>query len=242
MSSTPLTTLSPLRCSLRHKQSVQELSLAVFREIWIHDFRIQEYGDHQKDYNSYFSHIYQDLTVAACSGDSQIPDFTHEKILEIVRRLKYQALTKSEAIQSFPTRGCHDTARVERAVNLAAGLLVPLNFKSAGGARRGAVVLWEAGQTLHQMVEKEMRDLVNITNSFHSTCTSCDSTWNFQTSFNARQLVRIAGFEIIWTSNLLDHLLLQDGDESLKLHIFHQVKILESHLKFSKYVLLMNTL
>jgi len=151
-------------------------------------------------------------------------------------------LTKSEAIRYFPINGSHGTARVERAVNLAAGLLVPLNFKSAGGARRGVVVSWEADQSLHQMMEKAMRALVDVTSPCHRTCASCDYTSNLPTSFNARQLVRIGGFEIIWTSNLLDHLLLQDGEEGLRLHIFHQVKVLEGHLKFSKYVLLMNAL
>jgi len=47
----------------------------------------------------------------------------------------------------------------------------------------------------------------------------------------------VAGFDIIWTSNLLDHLLVQDEDEKLKVHVFHHVKVLENHLTIKKSVL-----
>ncbi|KAF8862092.1 hypothetical protein BDZ45DRAFT_586101 [Acephala macrosclerotiorum] len=54
---------------------------------------------------------------------------------------------------------------------------------------------------------------------------------SFPRSFHARQFERIAGFEIVWTSNLADHLLVLDMDEKVKLHVFHQVRMLKHHLQ-----------
>jgi hypothetical protein len=115
--------------------------------------------------------------------------------------------------------------------------LVPLNFKSVGGARRGAVVSWENDDCLAQTVTKGVMMMANGSLASQNSCPSCNSVWTFSKSFNARQLTRLAGFDIIWTSNLLDHLLVQDEDEKLKVHVFHHVKVLENHLTIKKSVL-----
>lgn len=229
---------APLRYTLRKTPTTTAFSRAVIREIWNHDLTVDEYREYHKLYESYFAHIYQDLSTAACSGDSQIPDFTHEQILEIVRNLKSQPCTKLEAAQFFhQSTGCTDTGRIDRAINLASGFLLPLNFKSVGGARRGAVVAWEDNDCLGQTVTKSVMMMANGSIASQSGCNSCNSAWTFSKKFNARQLSRVAGFEIIWTSNLLDHLLVQDEDEKVKVHIFHHVKVLENHLTFKKLVL-----
>lgn len=76
-------------------------------------------------------------------------------------------------------------------------------------------------------------------NHGHSTCSRClssDSSIRFPKSFTARQLEHVAGIKIIWTSNLLDHLLILDDDERVKVHIFHQVTLLENNQKLPKFV------
>jgi hypothetical protein len=238
MASAPLTTQASLRCILRKTPTTSAFSRAVIREIWNHDLTADEYQEYCKLYESYFTHIYQDLSTAACSGDTQIPDFNHEQILEIVRTLKSQPCTKLEAAQFFQrSTGCTDAGRIDRAINLASGFLVPLNFKSVGGARRGAVVSWENDDCLAQTVTKGVMMMANGSLASQNSCASCNSVWAFSKSFNARQLTRLAGFDIIWTSNLLDHLLIQDEDEKLKVHVFHHVKVLENHLTIKKSVL-----
>jgi hypothetical protein len=213
MASAPLTTQASLRCILRKTPTTSAFSRAVIREIWNHDLTADEYQEYRKLYESYFTHIYQDLSTAACSGDTQIPDFTHEQILEIVRTLKSQPCTKLEAAQFFQrSTGCTDAGRIDRAINLASGFLVPLNFKSVGGARRGAVVSWGNDDCLAQTVTKGVMMMANGSLASQNSCASCNSVWAFSKSFNARQLTRLAGFDIIWTSNLLDHLLIQDED------------------------------
>jgi hypothetical protein len=211
----------------------------VIREIWNQNFTPHQYREYRKLYESYFAHIYQELSTAACSGDSQIPDFTHHQILEAVRHLKSRPWTKLEAARAFYLfTGCTDADRVARAITLAAGLLVPLNFKSVGGARRGEVVSWEDGDSISKTLGKRVTTMMNELMMSHKSCTSCNSFCRFSKIFNARQLARVTGFEIIWTSNLLDHLLVQDDDEKVKIHIFHHVKILENHLTFEKLVIM----
>jgi hypothetical protein len=226
--------LANLSCTLRKTPTTSAFLRSVIREIWNQNLTAEEYRDHGPIYESYFSHIYRDLSTAACSGDSQIPDITHEQILNMVRNLRSQSYTKLEAAHFFrqstePT----DAGRINRAVNLAAGLLVPLNFKSVGGARRGAVVTWKDDDCLAQTVSNAVAMITESLKHSESGCASCNSAWTFSKSFNARQLTRVAGFEIIWTSNLLDHLLVQDDDDKVKIHIFHHVKVLENHLSLA---------
>jgi hypothetical protein len=47
----------------------------------------------------------------------------------------------------------------------------------------------------------------------------------------------VAGFKIVWTSNLLDHLLVLDADEKVKVHIYHQVKLLQHQQELSRSVI-----
>ena len=239
MSSKILVLTDPLQSTLRRTPTTTTFSRLVIQEIWNHDFAPHQYREYRKLYETYFAHIYQELSTAACSGDSQIPDFTHRQILETVRNLKSQPWTKLEAVQAFylSTR-CTDTDHIARAITIAAGLLVPLNFKSVGGARRGEVVSWEDGDSLSQTLAKRVALLANESMSSYNNCTTCNSIWTFSRTFNASQLTRVTGFEIIWTSNLLDHLLVQDDDEKVKIYIFHHVKILENHLTFEKLVVM----
>lgn len=176
--------------------------------------------------------------MTTCSGDSQVLDFTHHQILEAVKSLKSQSWTKLEVARAFSlSTRCTDVDRVDRAITLAAGLLVPLNFKSVGGARRGEVVSWEDDDSLSQTLAKRITAMTKESTISCNSCTLCDSSWTFSGTFNARQLARVTGFEVIWTSNLLDHLLVQDDHENFKIHIFHHVKILENHLTFEKLVI-----
>jgi hypothetical protein len=227
----------PLQSTLRRTPNTAAFSRLVIRNVWNHEFTPHQYREYRKVYESYFAHIYQELCTAACSGDSQIPDFTHYQILEAIKNLKSQPYTKLEAARAFClSSGCADADRIARGITLAAGLLVPLNFKSAGGARRGEVVSWEDDDSLSRTFAKRVTAITNGSMSSYNSCTLCNSIWTFSKTFNARQFTHVTGFEIIWTSNLLDHLLVQDDDEKIKIHIFHHVKVLENHLTFAKLV------
>jgi hypothetical protein len=57
----------------------------------------------------------------------------------------------------------------------------------------------------------------------------------FPRSFSAYKLNYITDFEVIWTSNLLDHLrLIDEGDTGIKVFIFHHTMLLDLHLSLPK--------
>jgi hypothetical protein len=227
----------PLQSTLRRTPTTAAFSRLVIREIWNHEFTPHQYIEYRGLYESYFTHIFDELCTAACSGNLQIPNFTHIQILEVVRNLKSRSCSKEEAAQSFSISTGHtDVDFVARAITLAAGLLVPLNFKPVGGAHCGELVSWEDGDSLSQTLAKGVTTMANGSRSLHDSCMLCTSTWTFSRIFNARQLAYLTGFEVIWTSNLLDHLLVQDDDEKTKVHIFHHARILEHHSRMEQSV------
>jgi hypothetical protein len=195
-----------------------------------------EYWKICKYYKAYFSHIYQDLAKASCSGDDKFADYTHRQVLDVVDLIKYSDEPREVLARSISG----DREQVERAMNLAAGLLIPFNFKGIGGARRGESVVWLQGESLKSLVTQKRASLMNSVNHSNTSCSRCmsaDSRIRFPKSFTARQLARVTGFRIIWTSNLLDHLLILDDDEKVKVHIYHQVTLLENQEKFPRLVL-----
>jgi hypothetical protein len=221
--------------TLRNAPNTSTFFRALIRELWNDDMTAEEYREEKRAYESYFAHIFQELSTIAGGGDSIIRDLTFEHVFEIVQKLKSQNWTRAELIaESHPISGVFDTAHTQTTINFAAGLLVPLNFKSVGGARRGDVVSWLEGDTLSETISKRIEKITSRPCTSPQACTSCNQSGfeRYGKNFNARQLARIAGFEIIWTSNLVDHLLLQDEDDNVKVHIFHQLKVLENHLKF----------
>ncbi len=152
----------PLQSTLRRTPATAAFSCLVIREIWNHEFTPQQYREYRGLYESYFTHIFDELCMAACSGNSQIPNVTHIQILEVVRNLKSRFCTKEEAARNFSlSTGYTDEDLVTRAITLAAGLLIPLNFKSAGGARRGELVSWEDGDSLCQTLAKGVTTMTN---------------------------------------------------------------------------------
>ncbi|CAM6000730.1 unnamed protein product [Sphagnum balticum] len=238
MSSIPLTEMKPLQYTLREVPNNPIFFRDLIREIWNEELTAAEYREDKKDYESYIVHIFQELSTIAGGGDSIIRDLTFEHIFELVQKLKSQKWTHGELLADcYPVSGILDKIHTQAAVNLAAGLLVPLNFKSVGGARRGDVVSWQENHTLSDTISKRIQAITSRPCSSPQICTSCNQSGfeNYGKNFNARQIARIAGFEIIWTSNFFDHLLLQDEDDSVKVHIFHQLKVLENHLKFPEY-------
>jgi hypothetical protein len=200
------------------------------------------FEDQDAAYNSYFYHIYHNLYEAACSGGNPISAITLEQIFNIVGELRDGDISLEDLIQKMTALMNPQNSRleIERAVKFAAGLLVPLHFSGAGGVRRGEAIDWPLNKTLtHSVAERFSTARVSSNSIFpshgiNSICTVCNSMTSFPKNFNAKQIERITGFEIVWTSNLADHLLLLDMDEKIKLHIFHHVKVLQHHLELEK--------
>lgn len=66
-----------------------------------------------------------------------------------------------------------------------------------------------------------------ILDRIFSINTSLENRVKLPQTFTAAHLEQIGGIEIVWTSNLADHLLLKEDDT--KLMLFHQVSVLQLH-------------
>ncbi|KAG4436282.1 hypothetical protein IFR05_008222 [Cadophora sp. M221] len=233
-----LVPLSQLGSSLSDTHATAGLDRIAANSMWNANWTPLEYQTCQKNYSAYFDNIYKELCAAACSGEARIPRYTHEQLLKIITVLKDEDKTKDEIALLLPTVPGSGILHQERVLNLAAGLLVPLNFRGVGGARRGKLVVWRPDETLKQLLAAEIQ-LWSGSNTCSSIianppCSTCISTTSFPRRFSAWHLRFLAGFNIIWTNNLSDHLQIFVDEVDISIHIFRQVKILELHQNLPK--------
>jgi hypothetical protein len=218
-----------------------------FREAVINKLWGTQYNSAAAD-SPYFHHVYQVLCYNACREDQDTQltgQVSHEDILNIVIRLMDPAVHPRFVLETLGGR----TPITERSVRLAAGLLLPLNFELKAGRRLGQSILWDLETPLGDVVESKLLSLSPRTTCLQgTTCLSCGDhmvlaprdavnqakdegldtvALTFPRSFSAYKLDHIAGFEIVWTSNLLDHLRIDDATENFRVHIFHLTKSLD---------------
>ncbi|KAF2135768.1 uncharacterized protein K452DRAFT_281038 [Aplosporella prunicola CBS 121167] len=87
----------------------------------------------------------------------------------------------------------------------------------------GGIQYGFSGQSRLVWKEGTLRDL--ISSHFGNTQSLAKEHVKLEKVFNARNLVRMAGLEVVWTHNLADHLRLYNDDKSVA--IFHHVTFLK---------------
>lgn len=173
----------------------------------------------------------------ACTGRSPISTTTHEQLIRVCRLLRVSDTTFASVLTSL---GSQTAGRVEleRLVKVGAGVLLPLNISGIGGVRPGKTVEWLPATALKDLVRTAVgTPAPSPSPAIHSACTMCNTPIPLPTAFNAYSLEFVAGFEVIWTSNLADHLRLIEVDEKLRLYIFHQTGLLQRHLSLPELVI-----
>lgn len=222
---------SPLSSSLRKTPTSSIFRRAVIKQIWSISLGPVAYDERRKVFEAYFRHVYQELCSLAGTDGSL---WTHDTILKLAEELMGERSRRTPLEELSGT--LNTTVPItEPIAKLAVSLLLPLNISGVGGARRGAVVNWSLGQSLEAALNAVFTAIESRT--LTSSCTSCSAQVVFPRSFNAKTLEYITGFEIIWTSNLLDHLLMVDSDDKTYIYIFHQVSFWERvrNLRTAKY-------
>jgi hypothetical protein len=252
MAGLPLLATS-LDSKLSDTPSNQGFRRAVINKMWTKTFGQNEFSKKSAAYNAYFVHIYEPLCHAGSSGDfeEQIRAVTHAELLDITIRLQTGLETGSQMMQTERTvklaagiflplnfgsiRGAHRPGRV-------------VNW----GLDQSLTQLVESTFLALCTPQQQPQIWQTVTScSLHPTCSSCASTVPstaqvpvltmdrpinartsyFPRSFSAYKLNYIAGFQVIWTSNLLDHLRLVDEDDTgIKVFIFHHTILLDLHL------------
>jgi hypothetical protein len=195
---------------------------AILNGIFNCGFEAQDFENDSNLGSSYFE--YYRKAVDECSAHSTV--MTHEDIVNVVILLK-QPNTTGDAIEitlgkQISDEEVEDSYEViNDSINLALRLLLMMPtgvFASTGRpiALSGETKLdWKDG-TVSELVNNEL-----------SPQDSMKENVKLEKIFNARNLERIAGIKIRWTSNLADHLRMRDDDKAVE--IFHYASFLKFH-------------
>lgn len=165
--------------------------------------------DHSANLDLYFDWVEEQCDAAA----GQVSVQTYREILDIVSYLQAN-LSRTEIISKLRIH-CHDEDLIAASIDLAAGIWLTLYIGTLPNSLSpGTSVTWNDGplsSTVHSLWSlSRLSDSIKLPNTFH-----------------AANIEKIAGIEVEWTSNLVDHLRLEDGNT--KVLIYHQLSYLELH-------------
>ena len=143
---------------------------------------------------------------------------THEEVLGIIALLQSNDLSRSDISIKLQYDGCEesDVEAINASIDLAARLWLTLSIGSLQrSVTPGSTISWNHGRLADTLIDV-------LSPKFKLS----DSV-KFPKAFNAANLEKIAGIEVVWTSNLADHLCLKEDDT--KVMLYHQASFLELH-------------
>lgn len=176
---------------------------------------------------SYFRHYCHSLR----SSGLECSSVRQERIFGIIDLLKQADTNRTNIVSRVKKQyseedGDDDDAEIVRdSLNLAIRLLlmIPIGpFLATGGA------ITVSGETYSPWREGTIAEFVS---TVFAPRNAMRERVRLEKGFNARNLKRIAGIEIRWTSNLADHLRMRDDDTAVEL--FHYASFLRFHQDWS---------
>jgi hypothetical protein len=172
-------------------------------------------------FGAYWRYYQQECERGLHDGGRHILARTHQDILDIVAALKI-GQSRNQIQQSLRSKlkKSHENEDelIDSSIDLAARIWLMIDF---GNMQYGF-----SGRRQLQWKSEPLKD--RVTSHFSSPPSLGDKGVKLPRVFNALNLERIAGVEILPTPNLLDHLRLTDDDT--KLYIFHHASVLHCHL------------
>jgi hypothetical protein len=186
------------------------------------DCSLDEYHHRLLQYESYLSY-YQ--TLVEISRPYSITK-THLDIVKIVKLLKDPDATRTSVENALRGRllphELQDSAEIiVDSINLGIRLLLMISTRDFRRIGHSMVV---SGETKLDWIDGNMKAFVD---SHFKPETTMNENVKLEKIFNARNLERIAGIEIRWTNNLVDHLRMRDDDTAVE--IFHYASFLRFH-------------
>ena len=218
----------PLRSlSLRHYFLFNVFDLQPFE---LHTATISTTDD---AYESFFNR-YSLLCKLAANKSREVESITHWHLVEIITLLKRHDTTRGDVVVTIMQDPvvAHSQILARTLVDLAAGVWLMLSIsKYPGDISYDEPLIWKDYEILGTE-QNSSQGLIfkGVSHHYNST-----DLVKLPQTFTAAHLEQIGGIQVIWTSNLADHLLLKDDDT--KLMLFHQVSILQLHKKSPTSVL-----
>lgn len=153
---------------------------------------------------------------------------THAEVVEIAAHLqdgRSRAEVKRIIREKLNSTHHNEQEILENSVNLVSSLLLMI--------RCGTFSYGFSGRTELQWVQGSLRE--HVAHYFAEPPALSHEKVKLEKNFNAINLSRIAGLNIVWTDNLIDHLRMSDDDT--KVHIFHHAGFLECQKESQKSLL-----
>lgn len=170
------------------------------------------------DFTAFWHYYFKTITSSLHDGGCRVTIRTHRDAIEMANLLK-EGATRLEIKQrlrsKLDAKHINDES-LENSIDLAASLAAMCD---CGASSHGL-----SGSTEIQWRHDSLRDF--LAKTFHVRPILALEKIKLETTFTARNLNRIAGLEIIWTDNLVDHLRLTDDDT--KVYVFHHASFLEA--------------
>lgn len=143
---------------------------------------------------------------------------THRDVIDVARHIKAGA-TRTEIQDGLRSKltTAHEKEKelLENSIDLATSLLLMVDC--------GSLVLGFSGKSSISWTDGSLKQ--HLSGYFSGNPVLAHTGVKLQKNFTALHLCRIAGLEIVWTDNLIDHLRLTEDDT--KVHIFQHASFLE---------------
>jgi hypothetical protein len=190
----------------------------IIKKMWGSAQSFTQFRDSQSTCDEYFRYYSEQCRLALHDSDQNICVKTHQDIADIVHQIK-QPLRRETIRENLKTRlamTSHGTEEIiNNSIDLAVRLLLMIEI---GGFQYGI-----SSHTSLTWVDGTLKGLLQ--ERFNQLCILGSERVKLSKIFNARNLERIAGIQITWTSNLADHLRMRDDDT--RVSVFHYASFLE---------------
>lgn len=195
----------------------------IVQSFWNTATLILDFQDGHLQCDKYFSYYGEQCLLALHDGGRHILARTHRDLIDMAVHLRkpITRLQMKEILHpKLPLPSPDDANEVlDNTIDLIVRLLLMINV---GGFQYGvsdySQLSWREG-TLNEFVQKR----------FSAPPVLKGAPIKLEKIFNARNLQWIAGIQIIWTSNLADHLIMRDDDK--RVAIFHHASFLQYQQK-----------
>jgi hypothetical protein len=225
-----MATNDALKCNISEPILKPNTKCAILEHLWDVKNTPADSFYNQSQCDSYFSYYGKQCSNALATYGLHALLSTHQDIIDVILQLKDLNSTREAIKEGLLASHCHLPHLMEdscerlicAAIDLAIRLWLMIDVGETlhcftPGQKS---LLWESGP-LRDLIKAQFGPIANI------KCTRI----KLEKIFTARNLERIAGLRIVWTSNLADHLRLvhdyTSDDAGIK--IFHHVSFLEHH-------------
>lgn len=172
--------------------------------------------------DAYWAYYSRECKRALHDSGRHVAVRTHRDVIHCSNFIKADAQRKDIKValrSKFTTAHADEDQMLDNSIDLAASLLLMTSFSSHPYGFSGHTQLrWSNS-------DSRLRDFVHDYFDPSAAQITSKEGVKLERIFTVTNLCRIAGLEIVWTDNLVDHLRLSDDDS--RVHVFHHASFLD---------------